>query len=286
MTQQDNVTTPDLGASTIDPVGTGTSTPLGGSTTSGTGQTGSGSPSEGSTKDQAKNEAAAVGGTAAEAGKNVLGTARSELAGVAEEAGSQLSDLWSQARTELTDLASGQQSRLAESLQAFGSDLSDMASASEQQGAAAGVVRALAERTQGAGSWLADRDGGQAIDELRSFARRRPGTFLLVAAGAGILVGRLTRGLRDAPPQTGGTARTSSGSSTATAGLGTSAYETEGVAGTRWTPTTATTGSTGTSTGTSSGLGTSASGATVGTASGLDEADAWSASGGDERIAP
>ncbi|RHA44441.1 hypothetical protein D1825_01260, partial [Cellulomonas rhizosphaerae] len=39
----------------------------------------------------------------------------------------------------------------------------------------------------------------EALAEVRSFARRRPGTFLLVAAGAGLIVGRLTRALKDAP---------------------------------------------------------------------------------------
>ncbi|RHA44104.1 hypothetical protein D1825_03040, partial [Cellulomonas rhizosphaerae] len=42
----------------------------------------------------------------------------------------------------------------------------------------------------------------EALAEVRSFARRRPGTFLLVAAGAGLLVGRLTRALKDTPSRT------------------------------------------------------------------------------------
>ena len=36
------------------------------------------------------------------------------------------------------------------------------------------------------------------MQELQAFARQRPGTFLLVAAGAGLLAGRLTRGVKDA----------------------------------------------------------------------------------------
>jgi hypothetical protein len=36
------------------------------------------------------------------------------------------------------------------------------------------------------------------VDELQSFARRRPGMFLAITAGAGLIAGRLTRGLKDA----------------------------------------------------------------------------------------
>jgi hypothetical protein len=35
------------------------------------------------------------------------------------------------------------------------------------------------------------------LEEVRSFARRRPGTFLLAAAAAGLVAGRLTRGAVD-----------------------------------------------------------------------------------------
>ena len=42
---------------------------------------------------------------------------------------------------------------------------------------------------------MADRDPGALLDEVRSFARRKPGTYLAIALGAGVLAGRLTRGL-------------------------------------------------------------------------------------------
>ncbi|HSL35592.1 MAG TPA: hypothetical protein VK883_02090, partial [Arthrobacter sp.] len=38
---------------------------------------------------------------------------------------------------------------------------------------------------------------------VKSFARRRPGTFLLLAAGAGVLAGRLSRSLSAGAPETG-----------------------------------------------------------------------------------
>ncbi|TLM80215.1 hypothetical protein FDW83_19020, partial [Pseudarthrobacter sp. NamE2] len=44
-------------------------------------------------------------------------------------------------------------------------------------------------------SWLENKQPGDLLNEVQRFARNRPGTFLLLAAGAGVLAGRLTRGL-------------------------------------------------------------------------------------------
>jgi hypothetical protein len=43
--------------------------------------------------------------------------------------------------------------------------------------------------------------GANPMDDVRTFARRRPGTFLLVAAAAGVLAGRATRGAAAARKQ-------------------------------------------------------------------------------------
>ena len=48
------------------------------------------------------------------------------------------------------------------------------------------------------GSGWSDRKPGQVVDEMQSFARRKPALFLALAAGAGLVAGRLTRGLKDA----------------------------------------------------------------------------------------
>jgi hypothetical protein len=45
--------------------------------------------------------------------------------------------------------------------------------------------------------WLENREPADVLDDVRSFARRRPGTFLMVAAAAGLVAGRLTRGAVD-----------------------------------------------------------------------------------------
>ena len=75
--------------------------------------------------------------------------------------------------------------------------LSSMADASGQSGVAADLAHHAASRPAMPGTgWRASpcRSSG----EVQSFARRRPAVFLALAAGAGLVAGRLTRGMQDA----------------------------------------------------------------------------------------
>ena len=103
-----------------------------------------------------------------------------------------------QARTELSEQANAQQQRLASGLHALGDELHSMTQHSDQPGVATDLARQGAGKSHDIASWLEDREPGQLVAELQSFARQRPGTFLLAAAGAGLLAGRLTRGVKDA----------------------------------------------------------------------------------------
>jgi hypothetical protein len=147
---------------------------------------------------RAKQAASAAG----DAGSKVLDEARGGASEVKTEAQQQARELWTQARTELTEQSSVQQQRLAGGLRSFADQLHQMADAPEERGLASDLARQLGDRASGVGYWLEDRGPQDVIEELRSFARRRPGTFVLVAAGAGLLVGRLTRALKDGPPET------------------------------------------------------------------------------------
>ena len=81
-----------------------------------------------------------------------------------------------------------------------------MADAPDQQGVASDLIRQAADRSESVASWLDNRDPGSLLDEVKSFARQRPGTFLLVAAGAGMLAGRLGRSLQAGAPRHAGPA--------------------------------------------------------------------------------
>jgi ElaB/YqjD/DUF883 family membrane-anchored ribosome-binding protein len=153
-----------------------------------------------STQDVAKNEAAGVASSAGDAGRQVGGVAREQAGNVAGEAGRQAQDLVGQARDEVTRQAGEQQQRLAAGLRSLGTELGSMADRPQdegQAGVATDLARQASARAHDFADYLEQRDPGSLVDEVKSFARRRPGTFLAIAAGAGLLAGRLTRGLKD-----------------------------------------------------------------------------------------
>ena len=68
-----------------------------------------------------------------------------------------------------------------------------MADSSENPGVASDLAHQAASRAAGVADWLDQRDPGSLLNEVKGFARRRPGTFIAIAAVAGVLAGRLTR---------------------------------------------------------------------------------------------
>jgi hypothetical protein len=158
--------------------------------------------------DTAKGEAGEVKQQAAESAQNVTETAKAEAANVAGEVKSNAKDLINQARTDLTAQAGTQQQKAAQGLRSISSELHTMAEASDQPGVATDLIRQAAERSQSVATWLDNRDPGSLLNEVKSFARQRPGTFLLAAAGAGFLAGRLMRSLSAGAPDTTSTGNT------------------------------------------------------------------------------
>jgi hypothetical protein len=74
-------------------------------------------------------------------------------------------------------------------------------------GAQSGPARDLIEQATGKvedfAGWLQNREPADLLEEVRSFARRKPGTFLLGAALAGVVAGRLTSGVKAAHSDSG-----------------------------------------------------------------------------------
>jgi hypothetical protein len=173
--------------------------PVAGSTTTDRLDASAGSTASASKVGAAKQEAAQVAGEAAGAVQGVAQTAKDEAGHVASEVKTNAQDLLHQARTGLAGQASAQQQKVAEGVRTLSDQLHAMADAPEQQGAASDLIRQAAERSQSVASWIESREPGDLFDEVKSFARRRPGTFLLLAAGAGLVAGRLARGLAPAP---------------------------------------------------------------------------------------
>jgi hypothetical protein len=150
----------------------------------------------------AKAQAQQAAGTAADETKHVAGVAQGEAQHVAAEAKSQVQDLVGQATSQVEEQSRTQLGRLAGTLRSYGDDLEKMAAQSD--GPASGLAREAAERVQGLSSHLEGREPRDLLDDVRSFARRKPGVFLGGALIAGIVAGRLTRGAKAANDGTAG----------------------------------------------------------------------------------
>jgi hypothetical protein len=144
-----------------------------------------------------KDQASDLAGSSVQAGKHVGDVAREQASGVAAEAGRQGRNLIEQAQGQLHEQAAEGQQRVAKKLLSLSDELRSMAENSNQ-GVAVDITQQAASRVRDAGHWLEKREPGQVVNEVQSFARRRPGVFLVLAAGAGLVAGRLTRGLKDA----------------------------------------------------------------------------------------
>lgn len=143
-----------------------------------------------SMKDKASDTADAAKGAAGD----VAQTASEKAKDVADEAKRQARDLVGEARQQVGSQVGNQHQNLVTNLRSLADELSRMAAASDQQGLASDLVGQAGDRARGAADWLGGRQPGDLLDEVRSFARRRPGTFLVGALVAGVAVGRLTRG--------------------------------------------------------------------------------------------
>jgi hypothetical protein len=141
------------------------------------------------------------GGVAARAGQatgQVATTTMEQVGEVAAEARHQVRDLASEARTQVRQQAGTQQRQLAGKLRSVGDELSTMADKGEGSGLATELTREVSGRVHNWAGWLETREPADVLDEIREFARRRPGLFLLGAALAGVAAGRLTRGIAEA----------------------------------------------------------------------------------------
>jgi ElaB/YqjD/DUF883 family membrane-anchored ribosome-binding protein len=165
--------------------------------TGSSGSTGS-TGSSGSTTEAAKQATRETAETAKGEARNLADTAKSELGYVTSTATDQMRRLVDQSRSELTEQARSQQQRLTSNLRTLTDELDSMAGQGEQQGVAHDLVRQVSQQARALGDWLDGNEPGAVLDEVKRFARRKPGTFLAVAAGLGFLSGRMTRGLKAA----------------------------------------------------------------------------------------
>jgi hypothetical protein len=145
------------------------------------------------------NAAGAQTSTAADETREVGKTAGEEVKNVADEATAQVRNLAGEARIQVEEQSKSQRDRLVSTLSTFSDDLDSMRQdGSASQGMAADVVRMVSEKSRELSQRLEGREPSELLADVRSFARRRPGTFLLGSLAAGVVAGRLLRGAKDA----------------------------------------------------------------------------------------
>jgi ElaB/YqjD/DUF883 family membrane-anchored ribosome-binding protein len=143
--------------------------------------------------------AGGVATTAREEARGVAGDVRQEASNVASEAAAQAHNLVDETRSAVRSQAREGTDRAAGALDQLGMRLRALADGDAES---AGELRRYAEqasdRLQAAADRLGSRGFDGLVDDVQSFARRRPGVFLAVAAGAGFAAGRLFRGAQAA----------------------------------------------------------------------------------------
>jgi hypothetical protein len=168
--------------------------------------------SAGGVTETARDEAGQLKETSAEAARQVAETAKEKASDVTSDVRRQTQELAGQTRDQLVEQARQQKDRAADGMRSVSEELRGMAE-NGQSGWASQLARQGADLTDQAADFLQKREPGDLLEEVRVFARRRPGAFLLTAAVAGVVAGRLTRAL--AAGSTGTPSSTTGGRSTA-----------------------------------------------------------------------
>jgi len=145
--------------------------------------------------------------SAAEQAKHAASVAQAEAKQVAADVRDQARGLLTETRTQVEDQSRTQRDRLVETIRTFSDDLDGMAE--QRSGLASDAAREVANRVRSFGQQLDGREPTELLDDLRSFARRRPGMFLAGSVIAGVVVGRFLRGSREATQTSGQTGSTS-----------------------------------------------------------------------------
>jgi hypothetical protein len=157
---------------------------------------------EGSDTNGVKDKAAAAAKTGAQAAsqgaRDVAGTAKEGARNVAGEVTSQARRMAGDVGQQLRGQAQQQHGTMVTKLRQASDDMRQMADGRDSSPATS-LVSNLAERTNRFADHLESRGPEGVLTDVQEFARRRPGTFLLAAAAAGFVVGRLGKSVFTAP---------------------------------------------------------------------------------------
>ena len=150
----------------------------------------------GSTASTAVEQSRETASAAAEGTRQVASEAAQQATRVTREATDQAREVLQRTQSELREQATSQTERTAAGLRDLGQQFSGLAEGRSDGGFAADAARQLGEGVTGFAQRLEERGFDGTVEDLRQFATRRPGLFLLGAAAAGFVTVRLGRGLQ------------------------------------------------------------------------------------------
>lgn len=158
----------------------------------------------------AKDQAVSVANTATVAAGEVTGSAKEQVGNVVGETVAQAKDLTGQVRQQATQQVAGQTQKATSALR----DLSRQLNEGDTSGYVGTVLTEVGQRVQAFADTLEQKGPQGLIDDARRYARRSPGTFVLGAALAGLVAGRIGKGISassGSSTASGSSARTASG---------------------------------------------------------------------------
>ena len=174
----------------------------------------------GQTAATAKDEASQVTQVAASAASDVAGTAKEQAGQVAGEAVNQLRALTDEARGQASQQASNATDKLSTTVRSLAGEVRDLGQGkADSSGTVAGLAQQLADKGEQLADYISSQGPSGLVQELRSYAQRKPGTFLLGALAAGVVTGRVVKGATS-----GSTGGTSGGTSPSALPAGRSDY--------------------------------------------------------------
>jgi len=167
------------------------------------------------TKQVAREQGQQVKGSAKDAASNVAGTAGERAREVRQQAGTHARGIAGEATRQLRGRAEQETERAGGALSNAGNQLQALAEGRiDDAGVFGDYARQAADSVNRWADSVQERGLDGLVDDLRGYARRRPGMFLLSAVAAGVVAGRFGRNLREEMSDDG----PSGSSGTATAG--------------------------------------------------------------------
>ena len=142
----------------------------------------------------ASDQAAQVASTAKDQATQVVSAAGEQAKAVAGDAKDQARQLVENSRQQLRSQAGEQTQKAASSLRDLGDQLQRMVRGEgPAEGPAADIARQAAQTVQRFADNLENRRPEEILEDVKRFARQRPGLFVLGALGAGFVAGRVLR---------------------------------------------------------------------------------------------